>query len=54
VLYVWWLFYYRDVHNTEQDDATKALTAGKRAEDVKTSDMSKVEVRNVCCVSLIL
>ena len=47
----------RDIAKTEQDetdDATKTSTAGKQAGDVKTSDVYKVEVRNICCVNLIL
>jgi len=47
----------RDIPKTEQDqsdDATKTSTAGKQADEVKTSDVHKVEVRNVCCVNLIL
>jgi len=47
----------RDVRSAEQDqndDASKTLAAGKPTDDGKISDMSKVEVRNICCVSLIL
>lgn len=45
----------RDVYKAEQDpndDTAKTLSAGKP--DVKTSDMSKFEVRNICCLTFIL
>ena len=44
--------HYRDIRTAEEgqnDDALKTSTTGKPADDAP-----KVEVRNICCVTLIL